>query len=250
MKKNYKMIISYDGTRYYGWEHQPNRETIQGKLEKVLFRMCEEKVPITELKLNGAGRTDAGVHARAMVANIFLDVDMTPMEIRDYMNRYLPDDIAVKEVREASERFHARYKAVGKLYRYTCYDGPVKPVFQRKYVAVLEKRPDVEKMQQAAAYLEGKHDYKSFCGNPRMKKSTVRVVDKIEITRKGSFIYFDFHGTGFLQNMVRILVGTLLEVGKGKIKPEQIPEILEAKNRQMAGPTAPAQGLCLIKVDY
>ena len=100
------------------------------------------------------------------------------------MNRYLPDDIAVKEVREASERFHARYKAVGKLYRYTCYDGPVKPVFQRKYVSVLEKRPDVEKMQQAAAYLEGKHDYKSFCGNPRMKKSTVRVVDKIEITRK------------------------------------------------------------------
>ena len=135
-------------------------------------------------------------------------------------------------MREASERFHARYKAVGKLYRYTCYDGPVKPVFQRKYVAVLEKRPDVEKMQQAAAYLEGKHDYKSFCGNPRMKKATVRVVDKIEITRKGS------------------LVGTLLEVGKGKIRPEQIPEILEAKNRQMAGPTAPAQGLCLIKVDY
>lgn len=176
--------------------------------------------------------------------------ERTPDEIRDYMNRYLPDDIAVKEVREASERFHARYKAVGKLYRYTCYDGPVKPVFQRKYVSVLEKRPDVEKMQQAAAYLEGKHDYKSFCGNPRMKKSTVRVVDKIEITRKGSFIYFDFHGTGFLQNMVRILVGTLLEVGKGKIKPEQIPEILEAKNRQMAGPTAPAQGLCLIKVDY
>ena len=114
----------------------------------------------------------------------------------------------------------------------------------------LEKRPDLEKMQQAAAYLEGKHDYKSFCGNPRMKKSTVRVVDKIEITRKGSFIYFDFHGTGFLQNMVRILVGTLLEVGKGKIKPEQIPDILEAKNRQMAGPTAPPQGLCLIKVDY
>ena len=196
--------------------------------------MCGEFIDVL-----GAGRTDAGVHARGMVANAVFDAtdkerggrERTPDEIRDYMNRYLPDDIAVKEVREAS-------------------DGPVKPVFQRKYVAVLEKRLDVEKMQQAAAYLEGKHDYKSFCGNPRMKKSTVRVVDKIEITRKGSFIYFDFHGTGFLQNMVRILVGTLLEVGKGKIKPEQIPEILEAKNRQMAGPTAPAQGLCLIKVDY
>ena len=244
MQRNYKFTIAYDGTRFFGWERQPGRDTIQGKLESVLSRLQGSPVELT-----GAGRTDAGVHARAMVASVRLDVRRSPEEIRDYMNRYLPDDIAVKEVREASERFHARYKAVGKLYRYTCYDGPVKPVFQRKYVSVLEKRPDVEKMQQAAAYLEGKHDYKSFCGNPRMKKSTVRVVDKIEITRKGSFIYFDFHGTGFLQNMVRILVGTLLEVGKGKIKPEQIPEILEAKNRQMAGPTAPAQGLCLIKVD-
>ena len=141
MKKNYKMIISYDGTRYYGWEHQPDRETIQGKLEKVLFRMCDEKVPIAELKLNGAGRTDAGVHARAMVANIFLDVEMTPLEIRDYMNRYLPDDIAVNEVREASERFHARYNAVGKTYQYTCYAGEVKTIFDRKYVTSLEKMP-------------------------------------------------------------------------------------------------------------
>ena len=244
---NYRFTISYDGGRYSGWEHQKHTDdTIQGKIEAVLAKMCDTDT----VKLVGAGRTDAGVHAKAMTANALLDTTLPVREIRDYMNRYLPDDIAVKEVKEASERFHARYKAVGKLYRYTCYDGPVKPVFQRKYVTVLEKRPDLEKMQQAAAYLEGKHDYKSFCGNPRMKKSTVRVVDKIEITRKGSFIYFDFHGTGFLQNMVRILVGTLLEVGKGKIKPEQIPDILEAKNRQMAGPTAPPQGLCLIKVDY
>ena len=163
MKKNYKMIISYDGTRYYGWEHQPNRETIQGKLEKVLFRMCEEKVPITELKLNGAGRTDAGVHARAMAANIFLDVDMTPLEIRDYMNRYLPDDIAVNEVREASERFHARYNAVGKTYQYVCYAGEVKTIFDRKYVTPLEQMPDVAAMQEAAGYLKGKHDFASFC---------------------------------------------------------------------------------------
>ena len=156
MKKNYKMTICYDGSRYYGWEHQPDRDTIQGKLENVLTRMCGEFIDVL-----GAGRTDAGVHARGMVANAVFDAtdkerggrERTPDEIRDYMNRYLPDDIAVKEVREASERFHARYKAVGKLYRYTCYDGPVKPVFQRKYVSVLEKRPDVEKMQQAAAYL-------------------------------------------------------------------------------------------------
>lgn len=245
MKKNYKMIICYDGTRYYGWEHQPDRDTIQGKLENVLTRMCGEFIDVI-----GAGRTDAGVHAKAMTANAVMDTDFSPEEIRDYMNRYLPDDIAVREVREASERFHARYKAVGKLYCYTCFDGPVKPVFQRKYVTMLDYSPDVEKMRRAAAYLEGKHDYKSFCGNPRMKKSTVRVVDKIEIVRKGGFIYFNFHGTGFLQNMVRILTGTLLEVGRGKIPPERMPEILEARDRQTAGPTAPPGGLCLVKVDY
>lgn len=250
MKKNYKMIISYDGTRYYGWEHQPNRETIQGKLEKVLFRMCEEKVPITELKLNGAGRTDAGVHARAMAANIFLDVDITPLEIRDYMNRYLPDDIAVDEVREASERFHARYNAVGKTYQYVCYAGEVKTIFDRKYVTSLDQMPDVAAMQEAAGYLKGKHDFASFCTNPKMKKSTVRIVDQIDVSTRKGYIYFTFHGTGFLQNMVRVLVGTLLEVGYGKMEPTQVIDIMEKKDRRLAGPTAPAQGLTLIKVDY
>lgn len=245
MTKNYKFTICYDGSRYYGWEHQPDRDTIQGRLENVLSRLCGE-----EIKVIGAGRTDAGVHARAMTANAVFDTDLDPEELRDYMNRYLPDDIAVNDVREAADRFHARYKAVGKLYRYTCYDGPVKPVFQRKYVTVLDYRPDLDAMRQAAKLLEGKNDYKSFCGNPRMKKSTVRIVDRIEITRKGSYIYMDFHGTGFLQNMVRILAGTLLEVGKGKRKPEEMTELLEARDRGKAGPTAPPGGLCLIKVDY
>lgn len=250
MNKNYKMIISYDGSRYFGWEHQPNRETVQGKLETVLFRMCDERVPLEQLKINGAGRTDAGVHARAMVANVFLDVEMTPEEIRDYMNRYLPDDIAVTEVREASPRFHARYNAVGKTYRYTCYAGEGKPVFARKYVTVLEQRPDIELMRRAAEVLQGKHDYASFCTNPRMKKSTVRIVDRIEITTRKNYIYFTFHGTGFLQNMVRVLVGTLLEVGCHKLTPDQVAEIMEAKDRRLAGPTAPAQGLMLMEVDY
>ncbi len=245
MKKNYKLTIAYDGSRYYGWEHQPDRDTIQGKLESVLEKMCGEFIDVI-----GAGRTDAGVHARAMVANAVMDTKRTPEEIRDYMNRYLPADIAVREVREASERFHARYKAVGKLYRYTYFDGAVKPVFDRKYVTVLQERVNVGKMQEAAAYLEGKHDYKSFCGNPKMKKSTVRIVDKIEIVRKGGYIYLNFHGTGFLQNMVRILSGTLLEVGMGKRQPEEMVQILEALDRGAAGPTAPAGGLMLISVDY
>ena len=250
MEKNYKMIISYDGTRYYGWEHQPDRDTIQGKLETVIFRMCDEKIKMEDIKLIGAGRTDAGVHARGMVANIVLDVNMTPDEIRDYMNRYLPDDIAVLEVRLASERFHARYNAVGKTYQYTCFDGPVKPVFDRKYYTPMEQTLDVERMQQAAHYLEGQHDYKSFCGNSRMKKSTVRIVDTITIRRRKGYVYLTFHGTGFLQNMVRIMVGTLLEVGVGRREPEEVQVILDGCDRKLAGPTAPAKGLCLVKVDY
>ncbi len=243
--KNFRFTISYDGTRYFGWERQPGKDTIQGKLETALSRMTGAEVNVI-----GAGRTDAGVHAKAMTANAYMDTDMEPEAIRDYMNHYLPEDICVSEVKEAADRFHARYRAVGKLYTYTCYVGDTKPVFNRKYVTTLDFQPDVAKMQQAAQYLVGEHDFKSFCANPQMKKSTVRIVDSIEITRRKEYVYFDFHGTGFLQNMVRILVGTLLEVGAGKIPPEKVKEILEAKNRVLAGPTAPPQGLCLQKVDY
>lgn len=239
------MTLMYDGTRYYGWEHQPGRDTIQGKLEAVLERMCGAQVEVI-----GAGRTDAGVHARGMVASFQAETERSPEEIRDYLNRYLPDDIAVKEVREAAPRFHARYKAAGKTYCYTCFDGPVKPVFNRRYVTRLDAAPDVEAMRRAAAILQGEHDFRSFCGNPKMKKSTVRTVDTIEIVRKGGYLYFNVHGTGFLQNMVRILVGTLLEVGYGRMAPEQMADILEAKDRRLAGPTAPPEGLCLVKVDY
>lgn len=245
--KNYKLTIAYDGTRYFGWEHQPDRDTIQGKIETVLQKMCgSSEVP----EVIGAGRTDAGVHAKAMVASVRLDTSLSPVQIQDYLNRYLPDDIGVIDVREASERFHARYKAVGKTYSYTCYVGMGKPVFQRRYVSRLDFEPDVDAMTEAAAYLQGEHDFKSFCGNPKMKKSTVRLVDSITVKRSKNQVYFTFHGTGFLQHMVRIMVGTLLEVGAGRLRPEQMVEILEAKDRRMAGPTAPACGLCLEKVDY
>lgn len=246
MEKNYKLKISYDGSRYFGWEHQPDRETIQGKIETVLVRMVDKDM----VDVIGAGRTDAGVHARAMIANVHLDTQMSPEEIRDYANRYLPDDIAILEVREAADRFHARYKAVGKTYQYTCFDGPVKPVFDRKYYTPLDQELDVEAMQEAAHFLEGKHDYKSFCGNSRMKKSTVRIVDTITVRRRKGYVYLTFHGTGFLQNMVRIMSGTLIEVGLGRKRPEEVGEILEACDRKVAGPTAPAKGLCLLKVDY
>ncbi|MCC8151193.1 MAG: tRNA pseudouridine(38-40) synthase TruA [Lachnospiraceae bacterium] len=246
MRNNYKMILSYDGSRYFGWEHQPNTPmTIQGKLEQVLTRMTGQDVEVI-----GAGRTDAGVHARGMVANAHFETELSDVEIRDYMNRYLPEDICVREVRQASDRFHSRYNALGKTYRYTCYVGDGKPVFDRKYVYVPEDSPDVEQMRKAAEYLIGTHDFASFCSNPRMKKSTVRKVDRIEIARKGAYLYFTYHGTGFLQHMVRILTGTLLEVGYGKREPESMAELLEARQRSQAGFTAPAKGLCLLKVDY
>jgi tRNA pseudouridine38-40 synthase len=279
MKRNFKMKIRYDGTRFQGWESQPGVEmTIEGKIETVLRRMLEdemgegaltsEKTSLKTLgKISGedaadnndnsmpvkviaSGRTDAGVHAIGQVANVHLDTDMTSADIQSYLNRYLPDDIAIEDLKDASERFHARYNALGKTYRYTCYYGDSKPIFDRKYVNVLDQEPDVRAMRQAAEYLIGTHDFKSFCANPRMRKSTVRCVDSIEIEKEGPYIRMYFHGNGFLQNMVRILSGTLLEVGFGRMTPERVGEVLEAKDRKLAGPTAKAQGLCLMEVDY
>ena len=274
MTQNYKLTIQYDGSRYYGWEHQKSTDlTIQGKIETVLARMLAEDrgpegskttgvpaakapadpaaagaLPVPEVL--GAGRTDAGVHARAMTASVRLDTERSADSIQEYLNAYLPEDICVTELKEASPRFHARYSAVGKTYCYSCWTGKLKPVFERKYLTVLPERPDVEKMRQAAAYLTGTHDFKSFCGNPKMKKSTVRTVDSIEIKEKGPVLRFWFHGDGFLQHMVRILTGTLLEVGFGKRQPEDMVTILEALDRTAAGYTAPAKGLCLMQVDY
>lgn len=249
-KDNFKLIISYDGTRYYGWEHQPGIEmTIQGKLEKVLEKMVGEEVEVI-----GAGRTDAGVHARAMVANIKLPLGFEEEQVMDYMNRYLPDDICIVEVRKAGPRFHSRYNATGKTYRYTCYVGNKKPVFDRKYVYTLDRDKveclNISEMKKAAAFLMGEHDFASFCANPKMKKSTVRNVDSIKIEQDGDYIHLTYHGTGFLQHMVRILTGTILEVGFGKRKASDIPKLIEIKDRKKSGFTAPAQGLCLIEVDY
>ncbi len=252
MKKNYKAVVSYDGTRYFGWEHQPNTDmTIQGKLESVLQQLAEEERPGTQkITVIGAGRTDAGVHARAMTCNFLLDTDLDEEALLAHMNRYLPEDISVNDLRICADRFHSRFKAMGKTYRYTCWYGETKPVFDRKYVYVLDRRPDPERMRRAAEYMTGLLDFRSFCGNPHMKKSTVRAVDSIRIEESGSYLRLYIHGSGFLQNMVRIMTGTLLEVGYGDREPEEIPGILEARDRAAAGFTAPARGLCLMKVDY
>ncbi|MBQ8263601.1 MAG: tRNA pseudouridine(38-40) synthase TruA [Oscillospiraceae bacterium] len=243
---NYKLTIAYDGSRYDGWQNQGNTDnTLQGKLEAVFSRLAGEPV-----ELHGAGRTDAGVHAEAQTASIRLKTPLSPAEILSYVNQYLPDDIAVTAVEEAPERFHARLNAVGKVYRYSLRVGDIPDVFRRKYQYRIPDHPDIAAMREAAALLTGQHDFKAFCSNKRYKKSTVRTVYDIDIRTDGSNIDIYYHGDGFLYNMVRIMTGTLLEVGLGSRKAGDIPAVLASLDRSLAGKTAPAQGLCLVKVEY
>ena len=243
---NYKLTIQYDGTRYDGWQRQGSTDnTIQGKLEGVLSRLAGQPVEV-----HGAGRTDAGVHALGQVASVRLPGNHTPQEIGSYVNRYLPEDIAVTAVEEADDRFHARLSAKGKVYRYSLRVGSVPDVFRRKYRYRVEGPLDVEEMRRAAELLRGTHDFRSFCSNKRYKKSTVRTVHAIEIEADGPDMTITFRGDGFLYNMVRILTGTLLEVGLGERRAEEMPGILAALDRTAAGKTAPAQGLCLVEVEY
>lgn len=243
---NYRLTIQYDGTRYDGWQRQGNTdETIQGKLEEALFQATGERA-----ELHGAGRTDAGVHALGQVASVRLDHAVPPEELRQALNRLLPDDIAVAAVEEAGARFHARLNAAGKTYRYSIRLGATPDVFRRRFQLHLDEELDLEAMEQAAGYLTGRHDYRSFCGNKKMKKSSIRTVDSIVLRRKGDDLTLTFHGDGFLYHMVRILVGTLLEVGRGERSPEEMSAILAARDRAAAGATAPARGLALVEVDY
>lgn len=243
---NFKLTIQYDGTRYDGWQRQGNTDnTLQGRLEGVLSRMAGKPVEI-----QGAGRTDAGVHARGQVASVHLPEGYTPQEVQNYLNRYLPEDVAVVDVVEVGERFHARLSATGKEYRYHIRMGSVPDVFARKYQYRVEEPLDIPAMERAAGYLTGKHDFRSFCGNRRFKKSTVREVFHIGVEVCGSDLTLIYRGDGFLYNMVRILTGTLLEVGLGQRTPESMVDILEAKERTAAGKTAPAQGLVLQEVYY
>ena len=243
---NYRFDIQYDGTRYGGWQRQKTTDnTIQGKIEEVLFRMTGSPVLI-----QGAGRTDAGVHALGQVANGHVDSRMSCEEICDYMNHYLPEDIEILRVSQVSERFHSRLNAREKLYRYRIGIGSHKNVFERKYLCPLHETYDVEAMEEAAGYLTGTHDFRSFCANKKMKKSTVRTIYEIRITELPKELQIDYRGDGFLYNMVRILTGTLIEIGRGSRKPEEIQAILEGRDRGLAGFTAPARGLTLVEVGY
>ena len=244
--RNIKILIAYDGTRYNGWQRQDNTEnTIQGKIEQLLSRMTGE-----EIEIHGSGRTDGGVHAKGQIANFHTNTTMTTEEILQYMNEYLPMDIAVLDVRDASERFHSRLNVKRKTYCYHIWNSEVPNVFERKYSYQITEKLDIYAMREAASYLLGTHDFKSFCARKKMKKSTVRMIESIDFRKEGDMLFITYKGNGFLYNMVRILTGTLIEVGRGERKPEEMKMILESLNRDKAGFTAPAQGLFLEKVDY
>ncbi len=261
--QNYKMIVQYDGTRYNGWQKQGDTDnTIQYKLEAVLKRLTGSPVAV-----HGAGRTDAGVHAKGQVAQFRLSDEQQEETVRKaeeqkyqpdkvtkfltaYFNDYLPEDIGVLSIEKAAPRFHSRYNASSKHYRYRIGTNKAAHVFDRKYVYEYEGHLDVMAMKVATIQLRGEHDFSSFNGNPHMKKSRVKTIYSIQITEAPSEIDIDFYGSGFLQYMVRILVGTLIEVGEGKRDPQSMNVLLEAKDRKLAGPTAPACGLTLEEVRY
>lgn len=246
MIKNYRMVLQYDGSRYDGWQKQGNTaNTIQGKLEGILLKMTGRPVEV-----HGSGRTDAGVHALAQVANFHADTGMAEAEIRAYFNQYLPEDIAVLWLETVPDKFHSRLNAEEKTYLYRIETGPKKDVFERKYCYGLGKRLSVERMKEAASCVLGEHDFKSFCGNRKMKKSTVRKITGITFEEDGTKLLIRYTGNGFLYHMVRILTGTLIEIGLGERSPEEMKEILQKMDRQAAGFTAPAEGLFLEQVKY
>lgn len=243
---NYKLLLQYDGTKLNGWQKQGNTDnTIQGKLEAVLEKMYGESIEI-----HGSGRTDAGVHALGQAANYHAPAIFSVEEIKKTLNEYLSKDIRVLSVETVDERFHARLTAKGKTYEYRIDNGEVANVFQRKYTMREENPLDLESMRKASVYFLGTHDFKTFCANKKMKKSTVRTITSITIEHNNGIVSIRYSGNGFLYNMVRIMTGTLIEVGRGKRRPEEMKCLLESLDRGAAGFTAPAQGLYLVKVEY
>lgn len=243
---NYKLVLCYEGTRYKGWQKQGNASgTIQEKMETLLSRMLEQPV-----KLAASGRTDAGVHARYQVCSFRADTERACDALLSELRAHLPEDIGAISLEPAPPRFHARLSCTGKTYVYRIWNSASPNVFQRRFMLQVTDRLDTDAMRCAAAHLIGKHDFLAFSSLKNSSKSTVRELQSIEIVQEGEELRLYFTGDGFLYNMVRILVGTLLEAGKGAISAEEMPAILASRDRKNAGPTAPACGLTLWDVRY
>lgn len=246
--RNIKLVIEYDGSRYDGWQKQSGNNksiTVQDKLESVLEKMEGEPVIVI-----GAARTEAGVHAYAQIANFKTNTDMKLFEIKHYLNRFLPRDIAVLEVAEVPERFHSSFSAKAFRFEYKITMGEVSSVFDRKYNYYSFHKLDVLKMRQGAAHLVGTHDFKAFSDNRRMKKSTERTINKIDIYSDINEIVITIEADDFWPNMARIIAGTLMEIGEGLKEADSMKDILLSKDRDKAGATAEAKGLFLQEVLY
>lgn len=244
--KNYRLVLSYEGTRYRGWQRQGNTAgSIQEKLETLLSRLLEQKV-----ELAASGRTDAGVHARMQVCSFRGETERGAEELLRELRRYLPEDIGAVSLEEAEPRFHARLSCREKTYLYRIWNSESPNVFTRRFQLRVPWALDDQAMERAARLLCGEHDFAAFCSLKNARRSTVRDLRAVEIRREGEELQLYFTGDGFLYNMVRILTGSLLEVGQGHRSPESLAEALQSKDRALAGPTAPAQGLCLWEVKY
>lgn len=245
-EKNIKLTIEYDGTRYHGWQVQPNGRSIQQEIEAALETMTRCRI-----KLLGSGRTDAGVHALGQVANFICETGITPEEFLKGLNSLLPDDIVIRKVEEMPPRFHARFDAVSKRYRYQILNRPVPSAIERHHTWWIRSPLNLSAMKKGTAHLIGEHDFKAFEGAGSPRSSTVRRVIGIDLVKPGAgVVAIDIHATGFLRYMVRNIVGTLVDVGLHKLAPDQVQSILRSKDRSKAPATAPARGLFLMEVFY
>jgi tRNA pseudouridine38-40 synthase len=241
-----KCTVAYDGSQFSGYQIQPGKRTVQGEIDKALYKLHKDRT----IKSVAAGRTDSGVHAKGQVIHFDSPFKMEPYRWQTALNTWLPTDIAVAEVETTHSEFHARYHSIGKEYRYVVYLSQERDPFQRNYAFQYPYGLNYIAMKEAMKYLIGTHDFTSFCSVKTTVESRVRTLREIEFFEENGLLTFRFIGDGFLYNMVRILVGTLLDVGNGRINPYEIPAILEKKDRFHAGQTAPGNGLYLWKVFY
>jgi tRNA pseudouridine38-40 synthase len=247
-ERNIRLTVAYDGTHFAGWQVQKNAATIQGEIEKALQKILKEKI-----RLVAAGRTDSGVHARAQVAHFKTTCACTPGHVCRALNAILPEGISVRAARNVPLRFHAQFDAREKIYRYAILNDAVDDPFQRPFYCKVPYRLDLTVMKREARELCGRHDFKSFQAKSAhypASKSTVRTVKDIDIRKAGRFVYIDIRADGFLHTMVRTIVGSLIEIARGRLAPGSMKKILASRNRKEAGPTAPAKGLALMRVFY
>lgn len=240
-----KLIVAYDGTEYSGWQIQPEAPTIEMCLDKAIHELTGENVHVT-----GASRTDAGVHAYGNVAVFDTESTIPGDRFTFALNRFLPDSIVIQDSWEVSVDFHPRHCNTRKTYEYRILNTAVPLPQKRNFTWHVAGSVDIEKMKEAAAYIVGEHDFKSFCCVRTQAESTVRTIYSLEVLQEGSEIIIRIKGNGFLYNMVRIITGTLIQVGKGRFMPEYVKQMLEAKDRTVAGQTAPPQGLTLVGIEY